>query len=159
DLHDYLGSDGWAEPSAIRMAQRSLAWSFWFLVGDAWLRTVWIACLAILAFFTLGLFSRWTAVLTWVIVISTVRRVPIALYGFDQVISPMAFYLALTGASGQAVSLDRFLRRWRQARWAAAAPIRSGRRVTPEEPAVPPATVSANLALRLIQLHLVMIYL
>ena len=52
--------------------------------------------------------------------VSTVRRVPIALYGFDQVLSTLALYLAVTGASGQAVSLDRFLRRWRQARAAAA---------------------------------------
>ena len=34
----------------------------------------------------------------------------------------------------------------------------AGRRVTPDEPGVPAATVSANLALRLIQLHLVVIY-
>jgi predicted DCC family thiol-disulfide oxidoreductase YuxK len=161
DLHDYLGSEGWAEPSAIRMAQRPWVWSFWFLVPDAGLRLAWLACLAVLALYTLGLFSRWTAALAWVIVVSTVRRVPIALYGFDQVISPMTLYLAVTGASGQAVSLDRFLRRWRQARSAAATPQRTagtGRRVTPVEPAIPPPTISANLALRLIQLHLVVIY-
>ena len=109
-----------------------------------------------------GLFSRVTAVLCWVIVVSTVRRVPIALYGFDQVLSTLTLYLAVTGASGQAVSLDRFLRRWRQARAAAGRVIKragaAGRRVTPDEPGRPVATVSANLALRLIQLHLVVIY-
>ncbi|HZW29316.1 MAG TPA: DCC1-like thiol-disulfide oxidoreductase family protein, partial [Isosphaeraceae bacterium] len=87
--------------------------------------------------------------------------VPIALYGFDQVLSPLTLYLAVTGASGQAVSLDRLLRRWRQARSAAAAlPGSAGpcARVAAAEPAVPPPTVSANLALRLIQLHLVLIY-
>ena len=164
DLHDYLGSDGWAEPSAIRMGQRAPAWSFWFLVPDGGLRLVWIGCLTVLAMDIVGLFSRWTAVLTWVIVVSTVRRVPIALYGFDQVISPLTLYLAVTGASGQAVSLDRFLRRWRQSRSAAAArplpsrPGGAGRRVTPEEPGVPVSTISANLASRLIQFHLVVIY-
>jgi predicted DCC family thiol-disulfide oxidoreductase YuxK len=164
DLHDYFGPDGWAEPSAIRAAQRPLAWSFWFLVPDGGLRLAWVACLVVLALYTLGLFSRWTAVAAWVIVVSTVRRVPVALYGFDQVISPLALYLAVTGSSGQAVSLDRFLRRWRQARRAAAAPAASsasasaGRRVAPEEPGEPRPTVSANLALRLIQLHLVVIY-
>jgi predicted DCC family thiol-disulfide oxidoreductase YuxK len=161
DLHDYFGSAGWAEPSAIQVSQRALTWSFWFLVPDAWLRVAWLVCLGILALFTLGWFSRATAVLSWAIVVSTVRRVPIALYGFDQVISPLTLYLAVTGASGQAVSLDRFLRRWRQARSAAAAPPRAeglGRRVAADEPAVPPPTLSANLALRLIQLHLVVIY-
>src|SRR5262245_58304086 len=60
DLHDYLGSEGWAEPSAIRMAQRPLVWSFWFLVPDAWLRLTWLGCLGILVLYTLGLFSRGT---------------------------------------------------------------------------------------------------
>ncbi len=166
DLQDYFGSDGWAEPSAIRMAQRATAWSFWFLVPDGGLRLAWIVCLIVLAMYIVGLFSRWTAVLAWVIVVSTVRRVPIALFGFDQVISPLTLYLAATGASGQAVSLDRFLRRWRQSRSAASGgplPSRSdvevsGRPVSPAEPGVPVATISANLALRLIQLHLVAIY-
>ena len=161
DLHDYFGSDGWAEPSAVRAAQHSLTWSFWFLVPDGGLRLAWLVCLGVLAFFTLGLFSRTTAVLAWVIVVSTVRRVPVALYGFDQVISPLTLYLAATGASGQAVSLDRFLRRWRQAREAAAAPpppAGVGRRVSPAEPSVPLPSVSANLSLRLIQLHLLVIY-
>jgi predicted DCC family thiol-disulfide oxidoreductase YuxK len=161
DLQDYFGSDGWAEPSAIRAAQRSLVWSFWFLVPDGGLRLAWLACLAVLGLYTVGLFSRTTAVLAWVIVVSTVRRVPVALYGFDQVISPLALYLAATGASGQAVSLDRFFRRWRQARAAATASAKTGetaRRVAPAEPGTPRPTVSANLSLRLIQLHLVVIY-
>jgi predicted DCC family thiol-disulfide oxidoreductase YuxK len=160
DLHDFFGSDGWAEPSAVRAAQRSLVWSFWFLVPDGSLRLVWLICLAVLAMYTVGLFSRTTAALAWVIVVSTVRRVPVALYGFDHVLSPLTLYLAVTGASGQAVSLDRFFRRWRQARAVAAQPVSSGpgRRVVPAEPAVPTPTISANLAVRLIQLHLVVIY-
>jgi predicted DCC family thiol-disulfide oxidoreductase YuxK len=162
DLHDYFGSTGWAEPEAIRALERPLAWSFWFLVSDPWLRPVWFLCLAVLALFIVGLFSRVTAVLAWVIVVSTIRRVPIALYGFDQVVSAVMFYLAAAGASGQAVSLDRFFSRWREARSAAARVIKRpgplARRVTPEPPGMPTPTISANLALRLIQLHLVVIY-
>ena len=162
DLHDYFGSTGWAEPDVIRSVEGPLTWSFWFLVPDGCLRPVWCICLAVLASFTLGLYSRVTAVLTWIIVVSTVRRVPIALHGFDQVLSTLALYLALLGASGQAVSLDRFLQRWRQARARALQTLRrggpSGHRVTPDEPGRPVPTVSANLALRLIQLHLVVIY-
>ena len=162
DLQDYFGSTGWADASAIRAIEGPLAWSFWFLVPDGWLRPVWCLCLVILALFTAGLFSRTTAVACWVIVVSTVRRVPIALYGFDQVLSTLMLYLAMTGVSGQAVSLDRFLRRLRQSRAAAGRVVKRagapGRRVSPDEPGRPPATVSANLALRLIQLHLVVIY-
>jgi predicted DCC family thiol-disulfide oxidoreductase YuxK len=164
DLHDYFGSTGWAEPSAIRALERPLSWSFWFLVPDAWLRPVWLGCLVILILFVLGLYSRVTAVLGWAIVVSTVHRLPIALFGFDQILSALLLYLAVTGASGQAVSLDRFLRRWRQAR-ARAAISRSGRHkdgprppIGPEEPGVPVPTVSANLALRLVQIHVVLIY-
>lgn len=165
DLPDYFGSSGWAEPGAIRMAQRGWQWSLWFLVPDGGLRAAWIGCLVVLAMFTVGLFSRTTAVLAWVIVVSTIRRVPIALYGFDQVLSPLTLYLAATGSSGQSVSLDRFLRRWRQSRASAARPMPASsapggasRRVLPTDPAVPSPTVGANLALRLIQLHLVVIY-
>ncbi len=161
DLHDYFGTTGWAEPGAIRALNRPLAWSFWFLVPDGWLRAVWFLCLIALGLFALGLFSRVTAVLSWVIIVSTVRRVPIALYGFDQIVSALAFYLAVTCASGQAVSLDRFWGRWREARRAfARRPNHAGadRSATSHESGAPRATVSANLALRLIQLHLVVIY-
>jgi predicted DCC family thiol-disulfide oxidoreductase YuxK len=164
DFRDYLGPDGWADLSAIRAGQRPLVWSLWFLVPDDGLRIVWAACLAVLAMWTLGLLSRWTAVLSWLIIVSTVRRLPVALFGFDQLLSPICLYLAATGASGQAVSLDRFLRRWGQARRAAAAsagarePGSPARRVSPDDPGVPSPTISANLALRLIQLHLIVIY-
>ncbi|MGO9464958.1 MAG: DCC1-like thiol-disulfide oxidoreductase family protein [Isosphaeraceae bacterium] len=164
DLRDYFGSNGWADPELMRSIQRPLAWSFWFSVSDVWLRPVWCLCLAVLALYTLGIMSRVTAVLSWVIVVSTARRAPIALFGFDQVLSMLTFYLAVTGTSGQAVSLDRFWRRWRQARSAIRArpalPQARGasRRVAPDDPAEPPLSISANLALRLIQLHLVVIY-
>jgi len=164
DLQDYFGSSGWANPNVIRSMQRPLAWSFWFMVGDDWLRAVWCLCLVVLALYALGLLSRVTAVLAWVIVVSTARRVPIALFGFDQVLSALMFYLAVSGSSGQSVSLDRFWRRWRQAQRAARArpPVVGAggvrRCVVPDEPAEAPASISANLALRLIQLHLVVIY-
>ena len=156
DLHAFLGSEGWADPAVVRLFQGERspwAWSFWFLVPDAVLRPAWVACMVVLALFTLGLWSRVTAVLAWVIVVSTVRRSPVSVFGFDQIVSTWAFYLAVTGASGQAVSLDRFLARRRQAREAVARRRQDGRWVVP--PGVPAATVSANLGLRLIQLHLV----
>jgi len=165
DLHDYFGTRGWADPAVIWQTQRErqpFSWSFWFLVPDSLLRPVWLICLVILGLYTVGAFSRLTGVLAWVIIVSTVRRVPIALFGFDQVLSTLAFYLAATFSSGQALSLDRFFRRWRQARATARLPgsrdSGGGRRVTPGDPGAPQPTISANLALRLIQLHLVFIY-
>jgi predicted DCC family thiol-disulfide oxidoreductase YuxK len=131
-------------------------WSFWLLVPDGLLRPVWVACMVILACFTVGLFSRVTAVLAWAIVVSTVRRSPVTVFGFDQIASTLALYLAVTGASGQSVSLDRFLARLRAARALAARRRSDGRWPLPS--GAPPASIAANLALRLIQLHLVLIY-
>jgi predicted DCC family thiol-disulfide oxidoreductase YuxK len=159
DLHAFLGSQGWADPDVVRLFQgeRSpYAWSFWLLVPDSLLRPAWVVCMVILALYTVGLFSRVTAVLAWAIVVSTVRRSPVTVFGFDQVVSTLALYLAVTGASGQAVSLDRFWARVREGRAVAARRRRDGRWIVP--PGVPPASISANLALRLIQLHLVLIY-
>ncbi len=154
DLHGFLGSHGWADPEVVRLFWRERspwAWSFWLLVPDALLRSVWVACMVVLALYVAGLWSRVTAVLAWVIVVSTARRAPVTLFGFDQILTTWTFYLAVTGASGQAVSLDRFLSRWRVARRR-----QDGRWVVPT--GAPAPTVSANLALRLIQLHLALIY-
>ena len=127
------------------------------LVPDALLRPVWVVCLLILALFAAGLFSRTTAVLAWIIAVSTTRRAPTILYGFDHIVSTWTLYLAVCGASGQAVSLDRFFARWKAAR-AALARRPKGVAAPPLPSGVPVPTVSANLALRLIQLHLCLIY-
>jgi predicted DCC family thiol-disulfide oxidoreductase YuxK len=159
DLKPFFGSDGWSDLSVLRETmrlERPWAWSFWLWVPDGLLWPVWGLCIVVLVLFTVGLWSRPSAVLAWVIVVSTARRVPNALYGFDQIVSTLALYLAVTGASGQAVSLDRFIARLRQARSAAAQRPREGR--WPVGPGAPKPTIPANLALRLIQLHLAFIY-
>lgn len=161
DLEGFLGAHAWADPQAIRawMAERApSAWSFWLYVPDALLRPVWLVCLLVLGMFTVGLFSRATAVLAWIITVATARRMPEALYGFDQIVSTWALYLAVSGASGQAVSLDRFLDRWKRARTALARRPTSGAWRETILGGVPTPTVSANLGLRLIQLHLCLIY-
>ena len=159
DLRDFFGSDGWVSLEGLQFVRGQLmpyAWSFWKFVPDALLWPVWIGCMVTLGLFTVGLFSRVTALLAWIIVVSTVRRVPVALFGFDQVISTLALYVAVTGASGQAVSLDRFLARWKMARAATARRLRDARWPLPA--GVPEPTISANLAIRLLQLHLCLIY-
>lgn len=158
DLNAYLGPDGWMSPEAVRriFAGRPGAWSFWAIVPDGLLRPAWLACLVVLALFTAGLWSRVTAVLAWAIVVSTARRAPASLYGFDQIVSTWLLYLAATGASGQAVSLDRYFARLRRNRSEVARHSKSGQWTAPS--GVPQPTVSANIALRLIQCHLVFIY-
>lgn len=159
DLRDHFGADGWlgTEPSRFVQGRRMpFAWSFWFHVPDALLRPVWAACLVVLAMFTVGLYSRATAVLAWLIVVATVRRSPVTVFGFDQAVSTWALYLAVSGASGRAVSLDRFLSRWRRLRSETKLRRRDGR--WPTYPGAPAPSVAANLGLRLIQLHLCLMY-
>jgi hypothetical protein len=152
DLRNNLGSDGWVDPEALRAFWADWegapwAWSLWLWIPDRLLTVAWVASLLILIVFTLGLASRVTAVLAWMIMVSTSRRVPVLYFGFDQAILSWLLYLAVTGASGQALSLDRLMARRRRPRAA-----------TQPGATVPPPTVSASLALRLIQLNLCMIY-
>jgi predicted DCC family thiol-disulfide oxidoreductase YuxK len=160
DLHAYFGKTGWMNLEIVeifrKLMKQDATWSFWFSVPDAWLRPVWVICLVLTLAFTLGLWSRVTAVLAWIIAVSIARRAPITLYGFDDILSTWLLYLAFTGASGQAVSLDRFLARWKRNRADLAVRRKDGRWSPPS--GAPLATISANIGLRLIQCHLVLIY-
>ncbi len=145
-------------PEAVRQAfEGRPVWSFWWLVPDGLLRPAWVACLVVLALFTVGLWSRVTAVLAWVIVVSTARRAPAALYGFDQINLDLA---ALPGRHGRERpgGLARPVPRPVPAAPPRAAPRRRNRASWTPSPGVPEPSVSANLALRLIQCHLVFIY-
>ncbi len=159
DLHSYLGSSGWSNPATVRHFAdffNPASWSLWLLVPDSLLRPAWVGAMVVSILFTLGLWSRATAVLAWVVFVSTVRRSPVSVYGFDQIISTWLLYLAATGASGQSVSLDRYLARLKRTRVEVARRSKTGPWTAPS--GVPEPTVSANIALRLIECHLVLIY-
>jgi hypothetical protein len=158
DLSDYLGSEGWISQEAVGDYFAQVlpgAWSFWLFVPDAWLIPTWVICLVIAILFTIGLRTRTTAVLTWAIAVSTARRAPVTLFGFDQMNATWILYLAVCGASGQALSLDRFLA-CRFARRTKGLSVQGhGAR---KEWARPARTVSANLGIRLLQIHLAIVY-
>jgi hypothetical protein len=152
DLYDFLGSDGWISVEAVRHYLGEWvpgAWSLWLYVPDRWLRATWALCLVVIALFTAGYRSRVTAVLAWAIALSTVRRAPAALFGFDYMIATWTFYLAAFGASGQALSVDRLL--WLRRSKAAGADVAPAR-------VQAALSASANLTIRMIQLHLCLIY-
>ncbi|QDV32806.1 DCC1-like thiol-disulfide oxidoreductase family protein [Tautonia plasticadhaerens] len=162
DLHAFVGSRGWADPDALAffraLEQDRWSWSLWSIVPDALLVPAYICCLVVLSMFAVGLWSRPTAVLAWIIVVSTIRRAPVIHFGFDMVVSMLTLYLAATGSGGQAVSLDRWVARWKAARQELRR-IRIARPLDgPAGDGTPRPTVSANLCLRLIQLHLCVIY-
>jgi Vitamin K-dependent gamma-carboxylase len=141
-LEDFFGAKSWLSAALVRALQvDQYAYSFWWWVPPA---GIWYAhglSLMILVLFTVGLWTRVTSVLALVIAISYANRVPAALFGLDQINLMLALYLAI-GPSGAALSLDHLLARRR--RGAAGALV------------VPSA--GANLAQRLIQVHMCVIY-
>jgi hypothetical protein len=143
DLDAFFGEHAWISPEAAKSwLAGATSWSwFWVIHSRAVLWTVHLAGLVIFAMFTLGLFSRVTSVLALVVSVAYVNRVPGALFGLDQINCMLALYVML-GPSGDAFSLDR---------------LRAVRRAGhPLPPAAP--SVGANLATRLIQVHMCVIY-
>jgi uncharacterized membrane protein YphA (DoxX/SURF4 family) len=117
-------------------------WSYFdYIPSPTLLWVVHIAALFVFFFLMVGFFSRTMAVLAYFIAVSYAARVtPGAYFGLDKINCMLAMYLML-GPCGARYSLDRI---WRL------------RRGAPKE--VPPS-VSANIAIRLIQLHMCIIYL
>jgi HTTM domain len=139
-LRDFFSSTAWLTPSLARNIQASpYALSFWVLVPDGWIWPVYVVSMVIFALFTVGLFTRATSILAFLTAVSYANRVQPALFGLDQINVMLTLYLAI-GPSGAAFSLDRWLARRRGG------------------PAVAAASSAANLAIRLIQVHMCIIY-
>jgi hypothetical protein len=97
---------------------------------------------AALALFTIGLFTRVTAVLALVMLLSLIHRGPALARPVDDIIAMVMFYLCL-GPCGAALSVDAWLHRRKQ---------------LPGRLASPPLSWTATVSNRLIQLHLSAIY-
>ena len=147
NLEAFFGAHPWLDREAVGSffdTQRDYAWSYLWWLSDhpAWLWAAHIAALVVFALLTLGLFTRVVSVLAWIITVAYANRVQGALFGLDQLNGLLAMYLMI-GPSGAAYSLDRLIRRWR-----------AGEPLSPAKP-----STGANVALRLIQLHMCVIYL
>ena len=151
NLEGFFGSNGWQGDTLVHAFQQgSHAWSFWWYVPVGLHLAAHILCLLVLALFAFGVCTPLTSILAYLITVSYAYRAPLANYGLDQINAIAALYLAI-GPSGAALSIDRLWRRKRNAKVALA----SGKTLV-EEPLVPSAR--ANFALRLIQVHLCVIY-
>jgi hypothetical protein len=156
DLVGFFGDDGYTPASFLREQILAPApteanptptapisvWSIFFWIHSAWLLwTVHIIALAVFLCLFVGLFSRTAAVLAYLFAVSYVNRVtPGAFFGLDKTNCMLAMYL-MVGPCGARYSLDRL---WR---------LRKGGTADPA-----PST-SANLAVRLMQVHLCIMYL
>jgi hypothetical protein len=127
-------------------------WSIWYHVTDPkWMALAHGLFLGVLVLFTIGAYTRITSVLAWFGALSYINRGSVA-YGVDVMMNIALFYLMI-GPSGAALSVDRLARRWRALRSA-----RARGEAVPENVA-PEPLASANFALRLMQVHLCIIYL
>ena len=146
DLEGFLGNSAWVNKSTAMMLNTTIEGYRWapsylyYVDSPGMLWALHIAALVVLAMFTLGLFTRVTAVLSFVITLSYCHRLTGALFGLDQINLLLVMYLMLAPC-GSLWSLDQ---------WIAA---RRGL-----DPA-PKAVTSVTVATRLLQLHLCIIYL
>jgi len=159
DLSAFLGPEGWLPVEYLRHEVQVQdvngmqvpiwsVWSLFFWIDSTWL--LWCVHLFALAVFfclMIGLFSRTMALLGFLLAVSYAQRVsPGAFFGLDEVNVMLALYLML-GPCGDRYSLDRLLRLRRESRAPSKKPPRTE------------ASSSANLAIRLLQIHLCVLYL
>jgi hypothetical protein len=120
-------------------------WSIWFYVTDPfWMNVVQGGFVLCGFLFVIGCLSRLTSVLTWFAVLCYIHRDPVSLFGADTMLAVLLLYLMI-GPSGAALSFDRWFAVWRAKRRGLPVPTVQ-------------STVSANLAVRLIQIHACIIY-
>jgi hypothetical protein len=158
-LEDFFGAHGWVSPEAAYAFQappsdggslpndpyegRSFAWSWFYWIDDSAVRmAVHVAGLVVFALLALGCFTRVVSVLSYLVVLAYVHRTPGALFGLDQINAMLAMYL-IVGPAGARYSIDAWWRRRRT----------DGASVAVEK------SIAANVAIRLIQLHMCIIYL
>lgn len=154
DLWAFLGPEGWwpveflrntVHVSRLEDGTLEPVWSTWsvfFWIDQPWqLWSVHVLALLVFTCLMLGFFTRTAAFLGYLLAISYAQRVtPGAFFGLDKTNCLLVMYLML-GPCGARYSVDR-LRRMRKGH-------------TDD----PPASVSANVAIRLMQLHLCVVYL
>jgi hypothetical protein len=131
------------------LAPAPIGWSILYLAGESaeWLPAIYWGSIGVLTLFTLGVATRITGVLTWVVVVSYVAN-PATSFEADYLLAILAFYLMLAylfaGEWNGNLSLperifgsnDHLLYRIRRET---------------------PSSCAANLALRLMQIHLAII--
>lgn len=149
DLRAFFGPEGWLPRDLLQeqfLDDQPLIWSYFFWIDSPFLLwAVHIISLVIFAMLMVGLFSRVVAILAYIAAVAYAQRItPGAYFGLDRVNCMLAMYLML-GPCGARYSVDRWLEKRRAA-------------AKGETPAVEPSA-AANVAIRLIQVHMCIIYL
>jgi hypothetical protein len=142
-----------ADPRSVYSMGES-SWSIWFHVTDPdAMMAIQVVTVLVSFLFLIGFCTRLTGALTWLAALSYMHRTPTSLFGADTMIAVMLLYLNL-GPCSAVLSVDRWLSRWwSKRREQGSAPAADAAALSP-----PSASVSANLALRLMQVHLCFVY-
>ena len=166
EINDYLNRWG-ADPRRL-YAKGSPIFSLWFHVTDPTAMAILHGLIVFIAFlFTIGFCTRTTSALLWFGSLCYIHRNPTVLFGVDTMMTILLLYLMI-GPSGAAYSVDRLIRKW----WVKAKPgivqwwyglLRKPLPgdIAPAEPVpdMPAPSVSANVAIRLLQIHVCIVYL
>ena len=123
-LDDFFGPDSWASRDLVaQVLEDQYVYTFWWYVPPRWIWLAYVLSMTVLFWFTIGLWTRISSILSVVVVISFAHRVPEALFGLDKIILMLTLYLAV-GPSGKALSVDSWLARRRARDWSPAPPSR-----------------------------------
>jgi len=146
DLNSFLGPNSWVTTDLSLEIHRTMetptAWSYlWYVESPVVLWVLHILALIVFVLLTIGLWSRVVSVLACIITLSYCHRLNGSWFGLDQINAMLVMYLVV-GPCGAVYSLDH----WLEER-------KTRSTITPS------GSVSGNVAIRLIQLHLSVIYL
>jgi hypothetical protein len=146
-LTTFLGRNSWISADVSQaLARDSYAWSFlWYVESPLALWSIHLAGILVFILFVVGWKTQQMSVLAWIITINYCHRLQGVLFGFDQVLAILTMYLML-GNCGERYSIDAWL--------AGKRAINSGERAGGSIP-----LARNNLATRLLQSHLCVIYL
>lgn len=152
---DYL--EYWNTDSKLVNRMGTGSFSIWYHITDpVEMGVAHGVILLIMLLFTMGVFTRVTAVLTWLAAISYIHRTSQVLFGMDTMMNILLFY-CMIGNCGAALSVDRLIKRYLVVRES----LRRSGTIDARTLAYldqPPPSVSAGFALRLLQVHFCFIY-
>ena len=144
-LTEWFGPNGWLPTATVQRVMESApgaGFQFSYLKWSSSPTFLWIAHalgLMVVAMFTLGLFTRVTAVLSLAVVLSYIHRAPMSAAQFEPVLAVMIFYLCFAPC-GRYLSLD-------------------SRRAPPDGRRRDERSWAATVSVRLLQVHISALYL
>ncbi len=158
DLMSFIGPQAWVNPELAqslhdgRFGESDWGRSYlWYIESSVLLWLHHLLAILVTFAFTIGFCTRITAPITWLIQLVYIHRLTGSLFGLDQIITYMAMYLSIAPC-GAYFSVDRRIR------GRLGDKLDTSRKLRWLFPDTTPS-VAANIATRLLQLHLCVIYL